>query len=172
MDFYQKKKIFVSNRVLILLVFEWKCRILWNLPDFTWNPLDFIASILDLVLLPTIPCRQTYCKFQPHIYGTFVSFFLHDLILQFTGIMSETSKYSYFEEKILEYVDNCKDKYGYDMMVDLPWNLPCISHWTLYPEIYPEIRYTWNLPDFIYGFQGKFTLEFTLTSSHFLSNQF
>ena len=42
--------------------------------------------------------------------------------------MSETSKYSYFEEKILEYVDNCKDKYGYDIMVDLPWNLPCISH--------------------------------------------
>ena len=42
--------------------------------------------------------------------------------------MSETSKYSYFEEKILEYVDNCKDKYGYDMMVDLPWNLPCILH--------------------------------------------
>ena len=38
--------------------------------------------------------------------------------------MFETSKYIYFEEKILVYVDNGKDKYGHDMMVDLPCNLP------------------------------------------------
>ena len=89
--------------------------------------------------------------------------------------MSETSKYSYFEEKILEYVDNGKDKYAYDMMVDLPLEFtpvfypePC----TLKSAICEIHLLSCEIHQILYvDFRVNLPSHLPLIFSHFLSNQ-